>query len=197
MPVRVFDDNERKELKRKMLDAGFQLIKEHGMTHTSVRKITSAVGLGASTFYNFFPSKEMFVLELIQYQRERQIQYFNEILDGREKMTAEEGKKFAKRIIFNQESILQYLTAEDEKKLEEACGNAQGIIGEAPKENMMEMFLSHIEGVRADVNQKVIANLINIMAFALFHRNELYEDALEETLDQIYELLFSLLLEDE
>lgn len=54
----------------------------------------------------------------------------------------------------------------------------------------MPMLLSHIDSVRKDVNPKVITNLVKMMAFALFHRKEMREDALNETFDNIIELLF-------
>ena len=57
MSPKLFDLKEREEARIRMLDEGFRLIKEHGMTHASVDKVTKAVGLGKSTFYNFFPSK--------------------------------------------------------------------------------------------------------------------------------------------
>ena len=57
MAKRVFTEEERTEYREKMLDAGFDLLKEYGMTHMSVAKITEAAGIGVSTFYNFFESK--------------------------------------------------------------------------------------------------------------------------------------------
>ena len=54
MPVRVFSEEEKKEIKEKMFTQGMELIKEYGLTHTSVSKITERAGIGKSTFYNFF-----------------------------------------------------------------------------------------------------------------------------------------------
>ena len=61
MAKRVFSEEERAGYREKMLEAGFDLLKEYGMTHMSVTKITEAAGIGVSTFYNFFPSKEAYV----------------------------------------------------------------------------------------------------------------------------------------
>ena len=71
MPIRVFSEDEKKEIKAKMFEAGISLIKEYGLTHASVTKITDAAGIGKSTFYNFFESKELFVIALIRYEREK------------------------------------------------------------------------------------------------------------------------------
>ena len=66
MAKRVFTEEERVEYREKMLDAGFDLLKQYGMTHMSVAKITEAAGIGVSTFYNFFSSKEEYVYEVLQ-----------------------------------------------------------------------------------------------------------------------------------
>ena len=95
MSPRIFSTTQREELRIKMLDAGFELIKQHGMTHASVEKITQAAGLGKSTFYNFFSSKEEFVTDIMEYQRDRVKRHFEQILNGREKMTAAEGKELS------------------------------------------------------------------------------------------------------
>ena len=39
MPLRVFSDEEREELKKKMLEQAFPLLEEYGLKHMSVGKI--------------------------------------------------------------------------------------------------------------------------------------------------------------
>lgn len=195
MSPKIFALKEREAARIKMLEAGFALIKEYGMTHASVEKVTKAAGLGKSTFYNFFPSKEMFVCEIIQYQRDRAKQLFMETLGEREKMTVAEAKEYLKRIIFSADSIYQYLTAEDEARLKAALPSDYQIDPEAETTVMTGLF-DHIEGVRKDIDFKLVANLIKIMALALFHQDSLHTDALERTLDRIYDLLFSCVFEE-
>lgn len=200
MPPRVFTVKEREELRIKMLDAGFELIKKHGMTHASVEKITSAAGLGKSTFYNFFLSKEQFVNEIITYQRDRFKQSFNGALKGREKMTADEGNDFLKMIIFSQDSIYQYLTAADMEKLRavsppEEIAPDNSTYLEHEMDTMYTLF-ENMENVRDDLDILSVANLIKIMALAKVNRESLHADALEKTIGHIYGLLFSLIFED-
>jgi AcrR family transcriptional regulator len=197
MPVRVFTVQEREELRIKMLDAGYALIKEHGMTHASVEKITQAAGLGKSTFYNFFSGKEQFVLELIAYQRDCMRSYFDELLAGREKITVAEAKAYFKRVIFSTDSLYQYLTAADEEKLM-AYSRKEGTAKEWEDKatQTMTALLSHMEHVRKDVDLKTAVNLIRIMAFARMHRDELYAEAMEKTLESIYTLFFGIVFEE-
>ena len=197
MSPRIFSTTQREELRIKMLDAGFELIKQHGMTHASVEKITQAAGLGKSTFYNFFSSKEEFVTDIMEYQRDRVKQHFEQILNGREKMTANEGKEYLKLIVFSQNSIYQYLTAEDMEKLKLAsspeCTSPDDSAYEQREAKIMHGLFDHIDGVRSDMDFHVVANLIKIMALAKVNRDA---DALDRTLEHIYELLFSLIFEE-
>lgn len=88
------------------------LLREYGMTHMSVEKITAAAGIGKSTFYNFFDSKEAYVCQVIEYKRGNFKTEISELLAGREKLTADEAKAMFRQIIFSEESAYQYLTPE-------------------------------------------------------------------------------------
>ena len=117
MPVRVFTEEEKKDIQKKMFEAGLSLIKKNGLTHTSVEKITDFAGIGKSTFYNFYTSKEDFVVDLIAYERNKALQLIKEKLNGRPKLTVEESKALIRMIIYSQDSIYQYLNEDDVQKL--------------------------------------------------------------------------------
>ena len=170
MSPKIFSITEREELRVKMLDAGFELIKQYGMTHASVEKITQTAGLGKSTFYNFFSSKEEFVTGIMEYQRDRVKQHFENLLNGREKMTAAEGKEYLKLIVFSQNSIYQYQTVEDMEKLRRAsspeCVTPDDADYDQREAQILHGLLDHMEGVRQDVDLPlVIVGIIRGHAF--------------------------------
>lgn len=197
MPVRVFSVQEREALRVKMLDAGFALIKEYGMTHASVEKITQAAGLGKSTFYRFFDCKERFVIEIMNYQRDRMRVYFDELLDGREKLSVSQAKGYFRKIVFSADSIYPYLTDEDERKLV-AYSKKIGwyVKHEDATKSTMDILLSHMEGIRPDADYRLATNLIRVMAFAQIHQDELYKDVMAQTLDCLCTQLFACLFEE-
>jgi AcrR family transcriptional regulator len=196
MTPKIFDMDSREEVRIKMLNAGFQLIKEHGLTHASVSKVMNIVGLGKGTFYHFFESKEKFVYDIILYQRNQMKIQFEQLLGGRDKMTKEEGKNFFKKIIFSQDSIYQYLTREEmnmiiEQNPEMKCINVER------ETKLMDTFVKHIEETKDQINWKVANNLLKIMALAEVNKEELHKDVLNETLDKIYELFFQMVFKNE
>lgn len=194
MPVRVFSVAEREAHRVNLLEAGIRLIKAHGMTHASVEKITRAAGLGKSTFYGFFPSKEQFVMEILAYQQDQSKARFDDVLGGREKMTAEEGMAYLRGIILGHDSLYQYLTPEDEQKLRAAMPGHQHARPEGDAHTMTTL-LRHMEGVRPDVDKKLVANLIKMMALAMFHRDQMHADALADTFGRMFDLVFDCVFE--
>ena len=117
MAKRVFTEKERTEYREKMLDAGFDLLKEYGMTHMSVAKITEAAGIGVSTFYNFFESKEQYVYEVMAYRRRKIPEYLQLALNGKEKAGPTEARTYLKMMIDDRYSVFPSLTPEDEQRL--------------------------------------------------------------------------------
>ncbi|MPW25494.1 TetR family transcriptional regulator [Alkalibaculum sp. M08DMB] len=195
MTPKIFTSLEREEMRIKMLDAGFSLIKEYGMTHTSVDKIMEAVGLKKSTFYNFFHSKEMFVYEIILLQREKFWKHFDTVLSGREKVSVSEGKELLRTLFCNPNSIYQHLTQEDENKLQAALPK-EYFIDDNKEKNAANALLGRIEGIQSDIDYKLIANLMKILAMVQEGKDVLHEDALDRTLDALFDLMFSFIFNE-
>ena len=195
MSPKKFDWQEREEVRVQMLEAGYELIRQYGMTHASVEKVTTAVGLGKSTFYNFFPGKERFVYEIIVYLRTQLMEHFEQLLAGRDKLPVPQAKEFLKKIIFSERSIYKYLTPEDEEKLRAALP-PEYFLDEEQESRVMARLFGRMEGVRTDMDQHLAGNLLKIMALAQINQTELHADALERTLEKMYELLFSCIFEE-
>lgn len=188
MAKRVFTEEERAEYKEKMLAAGFDLLKQYGMTHMSVAKITEAAGIGVSTFYNFFPSKEAYVYEVVQYRRRIIPELLRMALNGKEKAGPAETRTYLKFMIDDNYSVFPSLSPEDEKRLvqmlpEQAAPNMQKELQIANK------FMTLMEGIRPDVNMTLVANLIKVYVLAAEGREMLHEAAYEETMERMRDMI--------
>ncbi len=173
MAKRVFTEEERAEFREKMLDAGFDLLKQYGMTHMSVAKITEAAGIGVSTFYNFFSSKEEYVYEVMQYRRRKIPELIRIALNGKEKAGPAETRTYLKMMIDERYSVFPSLTPEDEKRLLET-----GI-----------QFFQHMEGIRPDVNIPLVANLIKVYVLAAEGKEMLHQAVYEVTMERMRDLI--------
>ncbi len=60
-----FSEKERDRLRSEMIAEGRELFARFGFERTRIRDVTDAVGIGTSTFYQFFDSKEALYTEVL------------------------------------------------------------------------------------------------------------------------------------
>lgn len=68
MPA-IFSEEERRGLRLRMLDIGWELLRDKGFRALRVEDVARRAGLAKGTFYHFFPSKDDFVCELVAENR--------------------------------------------------------------------------------------------------------------------------------
>ena len=187
MPDRVFTDEQRDELRTVMLEAGFPLIKEYGVTHTTISKITDAAGIAKGTFYHFWKNKEEYLAELIRYHRHKMLPLFvgEDVLSGRRKLGKEDVRKFFRLLIDPENSIYAHMTLEDESKLMQKTSDFAP--DEAKESSIAVRLLNALEGVRPDVDLLLLANMTKILVITAEAREELHESAYERTIDSLIE----------
>ena len=66
-----FSDEDRERIRGELTEAGHELFALHGFDRTRVSDVTDAAGIGTSTFYQFFESKEELYLAVLVAERER------------------------------------------------------------------------------------------------------------------------------
>lgn len=135
------------------------------------------------------------MIQLIEYNRMRFWQAVQEMLGEREKMTENEGKQVLTAIINNKDSVYQYLTAEDEKKLADAMPDKGASNIEEETETLKKLFLL-FENVRENVDYGVISNLLKILAITAENQSILHENAYDRTQEKLFSLLFDCVFEE-
>lgn len=192
----IFSEEEKEMLKKQMLEVGFALIREHGVTHASVDKVTESVGIGRTTFYNFFDTKEQFLVEVMQYQRQKGKNHLLRILKDREKMTVPEAKEYLKYLMTGEETIYQYMTMEESNHISKTVPGA--FVPDLAKETRtINGIVSHMEGVKENLEYGVIANLMKTLAVVQTEKEAFHKKEFGKTLDAVLELLFSYIFKEE
>lgn len=83
MPT-AFTREQQENIREQLFQAGISLSKTMGMQGMTVSKLAVAAGIAKGSFYNFFESKETFILELTRYSGEKIQQFFLYLSDMRE-----------------------------------------------------------------------------------------------------------------
>jgi AcrR family transcriptional regulator len=68
--MRGFSDEERDRIRRDLHEAGRRLFSQYGLSKTTIADLTDEVGIGTSTFYRFFDSKEDLYLSVLEAEGE-------------------------------------------------------------------------------------------------------------------------------
>lgn len=197
MPTRVFSEEEREQIRQQMLEAGFPLLKEYGMTHTSISKITEAAGIAVGTFYKFWKNKEAYMAELISYHAHKMMPGLigAEAIAGKRKLGREDAARYLRAVVDENISIYPHMTLEDEAGLLWATN---AFVPDLAKESAVaESLLQYLDHVRADVNLGLVANLTKVLVLTAESREELHESAYRETLEVQIDTILNLIFEEE
>ncbi|WP_254279430.1 TetR/AcrR family transcriptional regulator [Haloarcula marina] len=68
--MKGFSDEERDRIRAALMDAGRDLFARYGLRKTTIADLTDPVGIGTSTFYQFFDSKEALYAEILEAEEE-------------------------------------------------------------------------------------------------------------------------------
>ena len=121
-----------------ILDAACRLFREQGFEKTSIAEITERVGGSKATLYNYFPSKESLLLEVMHHAKELELQAIVGALDP----DAEDLRKELLR--FGQEFLTVLYSPE-------AISIRRLIIAEAARSGTGRLFFDKIAALRAKV----------------------------------------------
>ena len=194
MPPRVFTEEEREKLRESMLDQAMPLLEEYGLVHMSVDKITKKVGIGKSTFYNFFSSKEEYVSIALEHNRRKMLDALDAKFPPGKKMKPAEVFQMWFTTILAHNSVYKNFTAEDERALYEA-DKARGKDVSLERETYVaERLFCHMEGVRKNLNIGLISNYIKLIVLAyensyMFHDSQM-ENMQNELKIRLIDLIF-------
>lgn len=81
---KAYTEEERAQIRERLLEAGLELFHEAGVKELSIRELTRRVGIAQGGFYHFFPDKDAFVRELIYYRTSQKVGLMEETFPGSE-----------------------------------------------------------------------------------------------------------------
>lgn len=196
MRTRTFSEEEKKEIKQKMKEVGMPMLKEQGLIHMSISKLAEAVGIGKSTFYSFYSSKEEFVEDMLADNRKQLLESLQAGLQGKARYSIEESKAIIRNMIMDADNVYQNFSLEDEialKKMYEK--NGVSFVNLEKEKHMIDYIASMMDGVKKNLDYAVIANIVKIIVFSYEQREMLHESGVERTMDKMVDILIDLIFE--
>lgn len=175
----IFTKEDKERIRTQLLAEGRQMMLERGITKTNIDELAENAGIAKGTFYHFFSSKQDFILEIIHaYQDEKLTQLKRLVADKKGKLTYFEALKWYKTLYLPQENPLFQVSKKD----------LDWIMTKIPSERLFrpevdiqtgKLILSMIEGVREDIDYRVLANFPKMAALAIENKEFMHQEVLE------------------
>lgn len=152
-----FTEEERKEIKERLIALGYDLIREMGLKKMKVSTIAERADIATGTFYHFFASKEAYVEALIEAQNEEwQKKLALEPQNGG-KLTLEQAVRWFRDSFRPENNILMELTFDDWVWLK-SHRTEDGMFSTLHDEREAKRYLAYVDGIRPDLDVRVIIN---------------------------------------
>ncbi len=189
-------ENTRQEL----LELGVTLLSEHGYNGTGLKQILDAAGVPKGSFYNYFPSKEAYAAEIIEF-------YMGNLLKMFDMVVANHTGTPVQVIRFAYRNMITYLT---DNECRQGCllGNMAAEIAsssELCRETMCAMYQEwrsrfsvliakgqKLGEFRNDMTADTLSDLFwnqwegALLRMQLFGSTTILEDTLELTLERLF-----------
>lgn len=184
-----FTEKERKEIKEKLIALGYDLIREMGLKKMKVSTIAERADIATGTFYHFFASKEAYVEALIEAQNEEWQKQIVPELQGGGKLTLEQAVTWFRDSFRSENNILMELTFDDWVWLK-SHRTENGMFSAIHDEQEARQYLSYVDGIRPDLDVRVIINFFKTIYSMAENRETFIGDVFETNIDLIFDCIY-------
>lgn len=190
MPA-IFSEGERRELRRRMVDVGWDRLLSGGYRALRVEDVAREVGLAKGTFYHFFPSKDDFVCELVAENRRALAAGLDELRSGGE-LDAERVRGWMREVWHSERLLFRCIGVEDYRRIRCALP-ADAQLGPEVGSGLVGGILGDAASRDAASDPALAMTLQRIIAMALMSRDDFDPDALERAVDVLIDVTVDVL----
>ena len=189
---KVFTDENRNEIRVKLLDKGFKMLKKGGLNAVNIDKLTGSTYIAKGTFYNLFESKSEFMYHMMLHERKRAKDKLFSYLNASGKLTRDSLRNYLKWLSAENPNVFAFLTDTEKKRLLAAWSDKY-IEDEENDNNTMHMLISLLESPAEDPDWMLACNYMKLIAVSLATKNvfikENFQDMIDSLITHITEIL--------
>lgn len=189
-----FSDKERVEIRQRLLNSGYELSTEVGIKKMTIAMIAKNSEVAVGTFYNFFASKEEYVVAMI---RDTEVKYEKKMASHFSKDGTIALKKILEVFRENfkpENNFLLRIKLDDWVWLKSHISDS-AYLNMANDLKKYEFMFAKIRGIRKDAEPGVVVNFIKSIYALYQNRDTLFEESLQTNVDLIFDTLYRYLKE--
>ena len=185
-----FTEEQKREIREKLIAIGYGLIRELGLKKMKVSMIAERANIATGTFYHFFDSKEAYIAALIAEQDRAQGEQLRMLLaKGNGKLTLEQAIRWFRDSFRTENNILMELTLDDWVWLK-SHRTKTGMFNETQTMQEAMQYLAYVDGIRPDLDIRVIINFFKTIYSMAQNRETFMQEVFETNIDMIFECIY-------
>lgn len=189
---KIFTDENRDEIRCKLLDKGFKMLKQRGLSAVNIDRLTEQTYIAKGTFYNLFESKSEFMYHMMIHERTRAKVKLISYLNDSGRLTKDSLRDYLRWLSEENPNVFAYLTSAEKKRLISSWSDKY-IEDEDNDSNTMHMLISLLESPADDPDWKLACNYMKLIAVSLATRKvfikENYDVMIDSLIVQIADIL--------
>lgn len=184
----AFTKERQEEIREQLFHAGIHLSRTLGVQRMTVSKLTVSCGIAKGSFYNFYKSKEDFILALAEWADKKKEEMLDRKLAGRRQMSTHEFLEFFREFLYSEYDLMNGLTIDDFLWLKTHMTDAD-LFNPVDQLEVVKIWISLISDAREDIDCGTVVNLMKSIYAMREHRANLIEGSLDNSIEMVIRLL--------
>jgi len=189
---KIFTDENRNEIRKKLLDKGFKMLKKGGLSAVNIDKLTEETYIAKGTFYNLFENKYEFMYHMMIHERTRAKEKLLTYLNDSSKLTKDSLRDYLKWLSAENPNVFAFLTDAEKKRLI-ASWSDKYIEDESNDSKTMHMLISLLESPAKDPDWKLACNYMKLIAISLATKKVFIKENYNAMIDSLIEQILNML----
>ena len=189
---KIFTAENRAELRRNLLNIGFEMLKNGGLSAVNIDQLTADAYIAKGTFYNLFENKSEFMYHMMIHERTRAKEKLISYLNDSGRLTKDSLHAYLKWLAAENPNVFAFLSETEKKRLVSSWSDRY-IEDEDNDHQTMHMLISLLEKPAADPDWMLACNYMKLLAVSLTTKEvfikENYNAMIDSLIAQIVDLL--------
>ncbi|MBR7076223.1 MAG: TetR/AcrR family transcriptional regulator [Lachnospiraceae bacterium] len=189
---KIFTAENRAELRRNLLNIGFEMLKNGGLSAVNIDQLTADAYIAKGTFYNLFENKSEFMYHMMIHERTRAKEKLISYLNDYGRLTKDSLHAYLKWLAAENPNVFAFLSEAEKKRLVSSWSDRY-IEDEDNDHQTMHMLISLLEKPAADPDWMLACNYMKLLAVSLTTKEvfikENYNAMIDSLIGQIVDLL--------
>ena len=189
---KIFTEENKEDLKIKLLDKGFTMLKDGGLSSVNIDKLTETTYIAKGTFYNLFENKYEFIYHMMIHERDRAKENLASHLNDNGKLTKDSLRDYLLWLSAENPNVFAYLTDAEKKRLVTSWSDKY-IENENNDSKTMHTLISLLDKPSKNPDWKLACNYMKLIAVSLTMEKvfirENYSDMIASLIENIINLL--------